>query len=190
MTAAADDRGRPHAAIGLAAIFAAFFRLGCTSFGGGTAGWLHRDIVLRRGWIDDTSFLAFLALGQALPGANGIKLSVLVGNRLHGGAGAIAALSGLLSGPLVIAIAVAMAYANYGEHPLVHAVLDGVAAAAIGLTFAAALHSAVHGAPGIMPLAIVVVTVLAVGVLGWPMLPVILVLAPVSIALALARRPR
>ncbi|MBO0739769.1 MAG: chromate transporter, partial [Alphaproteobacteria bacterium] len=57
--AEADRRGmRPAARIGLPAIFAAFFWLGVTSFGGGTAGWLYREIVSRRGWITASEFLS------------------------------------------------------------------------------------------------------------------------------------
>jgi chromate transporter len=176
--------------IGLPTIFAAFLRVGCTSFGGGTAGWLYRDIVQRRGWIDDRAYLAGLALGQVLPGANGIKMTVVIGHRLRGGAGVVAAIAGLLSGPLAITIGLAMAYAGFGEHRIVHAILDGVAAAAIGLTFAAGLHSVAHGAPGPFAWAIAAATVLCVGVLGWPMLIVIPCLAPISIAVAWARQRR
>ena len=78
----AEDGARE--APGLGAIFLAFLRLGCTSFGGGTAGWLYRDIVLQRRWLDDPTFLANLTVGQALPGSNGIKLTVLIGQHLHG----------------------------------------------------------------------------------------------------------
>src|ERR1051325_2552046 len=102
----------------LVVIFAAFLRLGCTSFGGGTAGWLHRDIVLRRRWIDDAAFLQMLTVGQALPGSNGIKLTVLIGQHLRGMAGAAIALFGLLSGPFVIVLAVATVYAGLaGQKP-------------------------------------------------------------------------
>src|SRR5438067_8605435 len=90
---------------GLIAIFVAFLRLGCTSFGGGTAGWLHRDIVLRRRWIDDPTFLVMLTIGQALPGSNGIKLTVLIGRHLGAVSGAAAALSGCLAGPFAISLA-------------------------------------------------------------------------------------
>ena len=94
----------PPQARACSAIFLAFLRLGCTSFGGGTAGWLYRDIVLRRRWIDDAEFSPMLAVGQALPGANGIKLAVLIGQHLRGAAGAAAALFALLSGPFVIVL--------------------------------------------------------------------------------------
>ena len=154
------------------------------------AGWLHRDIVVRRGWIDDRTFLADFAMGQAIPGSNGIKLTVQIGQRLHGALGAAAALVGLLTVPFAVAVTLGILYAGFGEHRILHAMLDGVAAAAIGLTFATGLHSAVHGSPGPVALAICAATVLAVGVMRWPLLPVFAVLAPVSIGLALLSRRR
>lgn len=178
---------QPPQAIGLVRIFVAFFRLGVTSFGGGTAGWLYREIVLKRRWIDNSTFLSDLALGQAIPGSIGIKLTVQIGQRLHGAAGAVAALVGLLAGPFAIVLAIGAAYARFGEHRIVHAMLDGVAAAVIGLTFATGLRSATYGAPGPAGLAVAAATVFGVGVMRWPMLPVILGLAPISIALAFAR---
>jgi chromate transporter len=89
------------AAVSLGAIFLAFLRLGCTSFGGGTGAWVYREMVQRRGWVDERVFLTDLALGQSLPGANGIKMAVLVGRRLKGGAGAVTAAFAMLVGPLV-----------------------------------------------------------------------------------------
>jgi chromate transporter len=172
------------AAPGLLAIFWAFLRLGCTSFGGGTAGWLHRDIVLRRRWLDDPSFLAMLTVGQALPGSNGTKLTVLIGQHLRGTAGAAVALFALLAGPFAIVLAVAGIYAGLTGNRTLHNMLDGVAAAVIGLTFATGLRSAIHGAPGAVAWAVAVATVLCVGVLRWPLIPVVLCLAPLSIGLA------
>ena len=173
--------------IGLAAIFTAFFWLGVTSFGGNTAAWLYHQIVQRRGWIGDTEFLSDVALGRIMPGSGGVNLTVQVGQRLHGSAGAAAALVGLLSGPLVIVVALAAAYTRIGRSPAVHAVMDGIAAAAIGLTFATGLKLLPSGSTRVGPLAITLATVLCVGILRWPMLPVVLCLAPVSIGLALAQ---
>ena len=142
-------------------------------------------MVLRRGWVDDKSFLAMLALGQVIPGSIGDKMTVLIGQRLRGAAGACVALGGLLAAPFAIVLMVGAAYAGFGEHPILHAVLDGVAAAVIGLTFATGLRSAAQGAPGIAAWGIVAATVVAVGVLRWPLLPVVAALAPLSIGLAL-----
>src|SRR5207248_9665314 len=133
--------------LALITIVGARLRLGCTSFGGGTAGWLHREIVLRRRWLDDPTFLVMLTIGQALPGSNGIKLTVLIGQHLRGVAGAAVALGGLLAGPFAIVLAIAGVYAGLTGQKTLHDMLDGVAAAVIGLTFATGLRSVVHGAP-------------------------------------------
>ncbi|HTT78629.1 MAG TPA: chromate transporter [Stellaceae bacterium] len=170
--------------IALARIFAVFLKLGCTSFGGGMAGWLHRDMVLKRRWIDDEAFLAMLAVAQITPGSNGVKLTALIGQRLRGAAGATVALAGLLGGPFAIVLVIAAVYAGIGRHPIVYRMLGGVAAAVVGLTLATGLHSLKHGARGPAGIAIAAATVVSVGFLGWPILPVVAVLAPLSIALA------
>ena len=187
-TAATDAVAPEQHRIELAAIFAAFFWLGVTSFGGNTAAWLYHRLVQRRHWVSDAQFLAGVALGRIMPGSGGVNLTVQVGQRLRGSAGAVAAVVGLLSGPLVIVVALAAAYTRGGWSPAVHAILDGIAAAAIGLTFATGLKLLPRGSARLDPLAVALATVLCVGILRWPMLPVVLCLAPVSIGLALARR--
>jgi len=174
--------------IGLPVLFAAFFGLGIMSFGGGTAGWLYREIVERRHWIDDQAFLSGAALGRFMPGSAGVNLTVQVGQHLRGGLGAITAVVGLLSGPLVVVLAVAAGYSHLGQNVTLHAILDGVAAAAIGLTFATGIKLVQFNWASAGPLAISAITVLCVGILRWPMIPVVLGLAPISIGLALISR--
>ena len=188
MSAEPDAEVRADHRTGLPAIFAAFSWLGVTSFGGNTAAWVYHRIVQRRHWINNTEFLADVALGRIMPGSGGVNLTVQVGQRLRGSAGAAAAAVGLLSGPLVIVVGLALAYTRIGLSPAVHGVLDGIAAAAIGLTFATGLKLLPSGPARFGPLAIAFATVLCVGVLRWPMLPVVLCLAPLSIGLALVQR--
>lgn len=184
---------RPHAGkaapIGIASIFAEFFRLGATSFGGGTAAWLYRAIVQRRRWIDDQTYLAGVGLSRIVPGSSGVNLTVQVGQRLRGGWGALAAVFGLLSGPLFIVVGLAAGFARLAGNPVAHAFLDGVAGAAIGLTLATGLVLVPRRRTQLGQLMITIATVVTVGVLRWPMLPVILCLAPIGIGLALLQRP-
>ncbi len=177
------------ARVGLAAIFAAFFRLGVTSFGGGTAAWLYRAFVQRRRWISDQTFLVDVGLSRLMPGSAGVNLTVQTGQRLRGGWGALAAVLGLLSGPLFIVVGLAAGFARIAGNPVAHAVLDGVAGAAIGLTFATGLVLVPRGKTQIGQILVTVATVVAVGVLRWPMLPVILCLAAVGVGLALLQPP-
>lgn len=173
--------------VSLGALFLAFLRLGSISFGGSSAGWIYRDVVQRRGWVSDRDFLTLMAIGQSLPGANGVKLSVLVGRQLRGGIGALAAPFAFLLGPFVIILIVGAIYGRVSHYTILHAVLDGVAAAVVGLTLSTGITAVVRGAADRIAIAISGVTVLCVGILGWPMLPVMLVLAPISMGLALSR---
>jgi chromate transporter len=172
----------------LPVIFAAFFWLGATSFGGNTAAWVYNRIVQRRHWVTDAEFLSGVALGRIVPGSGGVNLTVQIGQRLRGAAGAAVAVLALLVGPLVIVVGLVAAYAQIGRSPVLQAVLDGVAAAAIGLTFATGLRIVEWRPANLGPLAVTLVTVLCVGVLRWPMVPVVLCLALVSVGLALVRR--
>ena len=179
---------RPGHAPRLPAISAAFFWLGVTSFGGNTAAWLYHHIVQRRHWVTDAEFLSGVALGRITPGSGGVNLTVLIGQRLGGSSGALVAVVALLVGPLAIVLALAIGYARIGWRPALHAVLDGIAAAAIGLTFATGLTLLRWRRAEIGPRAITLATALCVGVLRWPMIPVVLCLAPISIGHALLAR--
>ena len=72
-------------------VFAAFLKLGLTSFGGPIAhlGYYRGELVIRRRWLDETSFADLVALCQFLPGPAssqvGFSLGVLRGNGLLGG---------------------------------------------------------------------------------------------------------
>ena len=176
------------ARVGLPALFGGFVQLGLISFGGGTLAWLHREIVERRRWIDDRAFLSRAGLAQLMPGSNGVNLVVLTGQLLRRGPGAAVAVLGLLTGPLVVVLALASGYRRISDIAAVHAALDGVAAAAIGMILATGLRLAQRGAADWGALAATATTVICVGVLRWPMLPVVLALAPLSIGLQRRRR--
>src|ERR1700730_15078574 len=124
---------------GLSSIFAGFFWLGVTSFGGNTAAWPYPLTVRGADWVTDAEVRSGVALGRTMPGSGGVNLPVLIGQRLGGSSGALVAVVALLVGPLAIVLALAIGYARIGWIPALHAVLDGIAAAAIGLTFASGL---------------------------------------------------
>jgi chromate transporter len=72
-------------------VFAAFLKLGLTSFGGPIAhlGYYREELVIRRRWLDESTFADLVALCQFLPGPAssqvGFSLGVLRGNGLLGG---------------------------------------------------------------------------------------------------------
>ena len=95
--------------------------------------------------MDDPTFLRMLAVVQVMPGSNGVNLTVLVGQHLRGATGAATALLGLLAALFAIVLAIGALYFRVGEHAAVQAMLNGVAAIVIGLTFATGLGSLARG---------------------------------------------
>src|SRR4051812_50177220 len=82
----------------LAALFLAFVEIALSSFGGALA-WARRVLVERRGWLGAREFGEMLGLCQALPGPNVVNLSIFLGTRYHGLAGAPVAFGGVILGP-------------------------------------------------------------------------------------------
>jgi chromate transporter len=177
----------PASPASLAAIYAVFFRLGLVSFGGGMSAWLYREIVEVRRWVTPEVFMAGYALGQILPGINATNVTVYIGQRLRGAAGAAAALTGLLSAPFVIVLATAAAYRYLLDIPGFAAAMAGVAAVAVGMLLRLGVVLARRFPWNPVPVAIMTATFVAVGILNWPLVAVVLTLAPVSIAAAWLR---
>ena len=77
----------PSPPVSLPELMGAFAKIGLMSFGGALSGWMHREIVMRRHWLEETDFLNGLALAQIMPGANVANLSLYIGHKLRGGIG-------------------------------------------------------------------------------------------------------
>ena len=79
-----------------AEVFAAFLRLGLTSFGGPIAhlGYFHEEFVVRRKWLDEKTYVDLVALSQFLPGPASSKVGIALGLSRAGYAGAFAAWTG------------------------------------------------------------------------------------------------
>jgi len=167
-----------------------FFWIGVLSFGGGLSGWIHRQVVHQYGWLENDDVLSGIALAQVLPGANVTNLCVYVGYRIRGTAGAVTSLVALLAGPTVICVLVAMAYHLLQDYPVLQACVDGVAAAAVGLNLRLGIVGAQRVMPRVAPTIAMIATFLAVGVFEWPLVPVVLVIAPLSVAAVWPRGAR
>src|SRR5262245_58446513 len=176
--------GAAGANVSLAQIFTLFLQIGSLSFGGGLVAWLYRELVEKRRWLTETDFLGGLTLSQVLPGINMTNMAVYVGQRLRGWRGAGIALLGLLLVPFFFNIGLYTFYAEVQAVPGATPFLDGIAAAAVALFLSVGLKSVRHAVRTAGHWAVLIAIVVFVGVLRWPMVPVVLCLAPISVALA------
>jgi chromate transporter len=171
----------------LGRLFFGFLAVGLCGFGG-TMPWARRMVVEQRRWMTAAEFTDMLGLCQFLPGGNILNLTVALGSRFHGVAGAAAAFAGLMAAPMTIVIALGTIYARYGNLPAVHATFDGLAAAATALILATALRIAAPLRSNPLGIAVAAATFAAIALLRWPLPLVLVIVVPVSTLLAWGRR--
>ena len=185
----------PTPRITLLELFLLFSQLGLSSFGGAVSAWVHRALVERRALIGEAEFAAALGLARIIPGANVVNLSVMLGHRLRGAAGAAAAGLGLILGPSLVAIALMLAYLRWGGSPALRTVLEGAAAASVGLLVAMGLAAGAYvlgiGTKARLwtwrnaaNTAVIAAVFILIGVLHVAMVPTVLLLTAVSIVIA------
>jgi chromate transporter len=179
----------PHP-VSLLAVYRVFFWLGLLSFGGGMSAWMHREVAQVRGWMTDEAFISGFALAQILPGVNSANLAVYIGQHLRGAIGAVVALIGMLTGPFAVVLAVAAVYHRLIDLPGFAAATAGVAAVAVGMLMRLGVVLTKRVPRRAVAYAAMAATFGAVGVLQWPLVPVVAVIAPLSIAAAWPRSPK
>jgi len=113
----------------------ALLKVGVVAFGGPVThvAFMRRELVERRGWLDEKTFLRLFAACNLVPGPSSTELAILVGYRLAGWSGL------LLSGALFIApatlvmLAIAWAYSRFGTTAPASAALAGVRPVVVGI---------------------------------------------------------
>lgn len=168
----------------LSDLFTAFLRITLSSIGGALP-WTRRMVVERKRWMSAEEFNDIYALCQFLPGPNIVNLAAVIGSRMRGAAGALAAWSGFLTLPFCVMLLISVLYSQFGDLDALRRPLDGIAAAAAGLMIStfAKMASPLFRSFGPAPF-VLLATAGAIGVMRWPLLWVLILLAPLSVALA------
>ncbi|AYD03657.1 chromate transporter [Neorhizobium sp. NCHU2750] len=162
-------------------------KIGTLSFGGGLSGWFYQEFVQRHRLVDDDDFAASLAIAQMLPGANVVNLIICLGEQLRGPAGSVTCLASFLVGPFFAVLGLYALFDYFADLALLPIFFNGIAFAAIGLLLMNCIRG-VRRAMRFPPFAVIAAaTAVMVGVLQWPLIPVVLALSPVSIFLAWKR---
>ncbi len=167
--------------VSLAKLFGVFFYIGATSFGGGVVAYLREHLVERQKWLDEDHFLAALEIGQTVPGLMATNVSVIVGSRLRGIRGSIAAVTGMTIPGAIVVFILGLLYTRFKNDPEVSAVLNGVGAAAVGLILAVTVQVGRREIKQWRDWAILIPAFMLVGVFHISLVPVLVVLAPIAI---------
>ena len=101
-------------------------------------GYMHRDLVERRRWIDDEEYKLGLALAQIMPGPLAAQLAIAIGYFAHGVLGATLVGLAFVLPSFLMVLALSMLYVAFGGLWWMQAVFYGVGAAVIGIIAIAA----------------------------------------------------
>jgi chromate transporter len=151
----------PVAQVSIGQIFLEFLIIGATSFGG-VVPYLRGSLVTKQHWIDDKEFVEMLSISQSLPGLNATNMAILVGEKLRGALGSLAAIIGICLPGAVLMYIVGMFYRIHGDHIWVTAALKGVAAAAVGLILSTVVGLSEKSLSGKFDFVFIALTVIAV----------------------------
>ena len=116
-------------------LFWTYLKIGTFTLGGGYAmlPLIQREVVDRKGWIDEQEFLNMIALAQAAPGLIAVNSAIFIGWRVGGWKGVCGAVLGAVLPSFVIILLIAMVFADWKELPAVEAAFKGIRPAVVAL---------------------------------------------------------
>jgi len=132
----------PPARYSLRELIGYFLRLGAWGFGGPVAlvGYMHRDLVEKRGWISDADYKEGLTLAQLMPGPLAAQLAIYLGYVHYGIIGATAAGVAFVLPSFFMVLALGWAYVAYGGLPWMQAVFYGIGPCVIAIILVSAVR--------------------------------------------------
>jgi chromate transporter len=176
---------------GVVTLFFAFAKMSLMGFGG-VMVWARRAIVEQHKWMTAEQFNETFALCHFLPGPNIVNLSVVFGSKFRGIPGAIAAFLGLVLPPVLIVLCLAILYARFGEIESLRRALAGIVCGTAGLFLATVIKmlQPILKQRSVVALGVVAAVFAAIGIMRWPLPPVLLVAIPASILIVYVMRRR
>ena len=94
---------------------------------------IQREVVDRKGWIDEEEFLNMIALAQAAPGLIAVNSAIFIGWRVGGWRGVCGAVLGAVLPSFLIILAIAIVFQEWKEYPAVEAAFKGIRPAVVAL---------------------------------------------------------
>ena len=145
-------------------IFAAFFRIGALTFGGGYSmlPMLQKEAIDKTGWISEDQLTDFYALAQCQPGLIAVNMAVLIARPRFGFWGAMAAVGGVVLPSLLIILAIAALLGEVSHLEMIAHAFAGIRVAVAALVIQAVLRLIKNG---VIDIATAVIAVGAFGVL-------------------------
>ena len=125
----------------LGQLYAAFFRIGGFTFGGGYAmlPMIQKEVVESKKWATEEEVMDYYAIGQCTPGVIAINTATFIGYKVAGVLGALAATLGVVTPCWIIITIIALFIRNFAEYAAVRHALAGIRVAVFALVLDAVI---------------------------------------------------
>lgn len=176
----------------LLTLFFSMLSISAFTFGGGfvIVTLMKQKFVDKLHWLDETEMLDMTAIAQSSPGAIAVNAAILVGWRMAGFAGMLAAVAGTILPPIVILSVISLFYEAFAANRYVALVLRGMQAgvAAVILSVVVDLGGKVLKQRRALPIVLMALAFAATALLDVNVVFIILAAALVGAASALCAR--
>ena len=114
--------------ISLFELFITFAKISIMTFGGGYAMLpiMKKELIEKRGWMTDKEFMDFFAISQMTPGVIAVNAASLLGYRLSGIKGALAATFGVVTPSVIFIYIIAAGLSVWMKNPLIFQVFTAL----------------------------------------------------------------
>ncbi len=121
-------------------LFLTFLKIGAVSFGGGYGMIpLMREEVLGNGWLEEDTFINFIAVSESTPGPIAVNMATFIGSSQGGILGSFLATLGVVLPAFIIILLVSAVFKKLLKFAGVQATLGGIRPAVVGLIMATAV---------------------------------------------------
>lgn len=164
------------------------------TFGGGFViiTFMKRKFVDELHWIDENEMLDLTAMAQSSPGAIAVNAAILVGWRVGGFWGMLAAVIGTVIPPIAIISIISLIYSAFASNVYVALVLKGMQAgvAAVILDVVCSLGSKVIKQKSVIQIAVMVLAFIATFVFDINVIYIILAAAVIGVVTELIKKKK
>ena len=166
-------------------IFAAFFKIGLFTFGGGYAmlPMIQKEVVERNKWVSEEDVLDYYAIAQCTPGVIAVNTATFVGTKVKGSVGGAVATIAVVTPSLIIITIISAALQNFANYEMVQHALSGIRVAVAALVVSSVIKLYKKGVKGAISNGIFAASLLLVVV--WDISPIIIVAAALVLGIVL-----
>ena len=175
-------------------LFSSMLSISAFTFGGGFViiSLMKKKFVNQLGWLEESEMLDLTAIAQTAPGPIAVNAAVLVGWRMGGFFGMLAAVLGTIIPPITVLLALSTCYELFAENRYVALMLKGMQAgvAAVILDVVWGLAEKVVGSKSVPRILLMIAAFIAAYFFKVNVILIILATVVISIIAALVKQRR